>query len=271
MTLAVTHAPARARPLVKHATTGQTLLLTATITPPADAVKLARTDPAARLGDYLQALQFYLRLPDDSIDRIVFVENSGSDVSKLRALAYRYPNKQVEFVTFYGLDYPAAYGRAFGEARLIDYAFEHSDILYQVEDDEPIWKGTGRLRLTNLAHMLRRAPRDYQLYCDLRNVNAQWMDQRFYSFTPFGYRALLKNTAEQLREDLHNTLAAETLMYRHVIKHVGPGRVVPRFRSQPFIAGISGFGNTDYGRGFKNHVKDYLKVCSRRLRPSYWI
>jgi hypothetical protein len=250
---------------------GRTLLLTATITPPPDAVKLARTDPTARLNDYLQALEFYLKLPDDSIDRIVFVENSTSDLSRLRALAYRYPNKQVEFISFYGLDYPAAYGRAFGEARLIDYAFDHSDILYRVGDDEPIWKGTGRLRLTNIAGMLRRAPSDYQLYCDLRNVKAQWMDQRFYSFTPFGYRAILKDIGARLREDLHNTLAAETLMYRLVITHVGPGRVVPRFRTQPFIAGISGFGNTDYGRGFKNGMKDYAKVLSRRFRPGYWI
>jgi hypothetical protein len=250
---------------------GQTLLLTATITPPTDAVKLARRDPSARLNDYLQALEFYLGVADRAISRIVFVENSSSDLSTLRALAERFPAKQVEFISFYGLDYPADYGRAFGEATLLDYALAHSQIIQSLPDDAKIWKGTGRLRLTNIDRMVRRAPATYELYCDLRNVNAEWMDQRFYSFTRAGYRAILLNIAEQVREDLHNTLAAESLMYRIVVKHVGPGKVVPRFRTQPFIAGVSGFANTDYSRGVKNWVKDYTKVLTRRLRPGYWI
>jgi hypothetical protein len=271
MTLATAPTPVRAHPSITRRHAGQTLLLTATITPPPDAVKLARTDPAARLNDYLQALAFYLNLPDNAIDRIIFVENSNSDISKLRALAAQFPNKEVEFISFNGLDYPTKYGRAFGEARLMDYAFANSEIIAELDDEARIWKGTGRLRLTNFPAMIRRAPDDYELYCDLRNVNAQWMDQRFYSFTPSGYRTILQNIADDLREDRHNTLAAETLMYRIVVQHVAPGRAVPRFRTQPFISGISGFGNYDYGRGVKNCLKDYTKVISRKLRPNYWI
>ena len=59
--------------------------MTATITPH-NARNLARTDPAARLKDYDDALGFYLGLIDRPLHGIVFVENSDSDVTTLRQL-----------------------------------------------------------------------------------------------------------------------------------------------------------------------------------------
>src|SRR4051812_36686201 len=110
-------------------TMGPTLLLTATITPPPGATYLARTDPGARLRDYLWAFDFYVNLPNKVIGRIVFVENSGGDLSELRRLAEQHPEKEIEFISFFGLDYPPEYGRGYGEFKLIDHAFDHSELL----------------------------------------------------------------------------------------------------------------------------------------------
>src|SRR3954471_4308953 len=74
----------------------QVLILTATITPPPGVPILARTDPQLRLQDYIDALKFYLAVPNHVLDRIIFAENSGSDLSKLRALAEE-SDKRVEF------------------------------------------------------------------------------------------------------------------------------------------------------------------------------
>ena len=251
---------------------GQTLLLTATISPPPNAVKLARTDPRARLRDYLQALEFYLKLPEQVVGRIVFVENSASDLTELRQLAARFPNRQIDFISFYGLDYAPEYGRAYGESRLLDHAMAQSGgILSRLAPHDPIWKVTGRLRLVNIAQMIRGAPPVYDMYCDMRNRPAHWMEMRVYSFTRHAYRQILMGIAEQLREDLHNTLAAETLIYDHIMKHAGRMRIVPRFRTQPIIAGISGFANHDYAQGLANNLKSATRMVLRKIAPTLWV
>ncbi|HEX4795502.1 MAG TPA: hypothetical protein VH370_17050 [Humisphaera sp.] len=251
---------------------GKTLLLTATISPPANAVKLARTDPRARLRDYLQALEFYLALPEQVVGRIVFVENSASDLSDLRQLAARFPNREIDFISFSGLDYSPKFGRAYGESRLLDYAMAQAGgILSRLPPHEPIWKVTGRLRLTNIGQMMRGAPPIYDMYCDMRNRPAHWMEMRVYAFTRHAYRHILMGIAERLREDLHNTLAAETLIYDHIMEYADKMRIVPRFRTQPIIAGISGFANHDYSHGLANNLKTATRMVLRKVAPRLWV
>ena len=108
------------------------LMMTATINPQPGAAGLDRTDPALRMKDYCEALDFYLSKKSRLIDRIVFVENSHSDLSPLQRLAENNRgSKQVEFVSFYGLDYPPEYIRGYGEFKLLDYAFHNSRLLTQ--------------------------------------------------------------------------------------------------------------------------------------------
>ena len=244
--------------------------MTATITPPADVTKLKRTNPSARLADYLEALRFYLSTPDEIIKQIVFVENSASDLTALQDLAANYPSKPVEFISFYGLNFPSNYGRAYGEFKLMDRAFEQEDgFLRALGDHERIWKATGRLRLRNIAAMVAKAPAKYDFYCDLRDRRGKWMDLRFYSFTPRWYRDILKGVAEQVREDIATKLPAERLIYPLIIRHLPSGMLIPRFRTQPVISGISGYANKDYGKGAEL-VKTCARLILRRVLPNYW-
>jgi hypothetical protein len=56
------------------------LVMTSTITPPPNVINLTRKDPKIRLNDYCEALRFYLGVPSKFIDRIVFIENSDTDL-----------------------------------------------------------------------------------------------------------------------------------------------------------------------------------------------
>ncbi len=255
-----------------------TLLLTATITPPSDVKDLVRVDPVARMGDYIETLTFYLELPDDVLRRIVFVENSNSDMGKLRELAGRYPSKRVEFLGFFGLDYPGKYGRGYGEFKLLNYAFDHSEMIAGLGPEDHVWKGTGRLKLKNIAEMIQTAPKEYDLYCDLRNRPSRWMDMRYYSVTKGGYRRIFHDNLENTREDLIHPFApdqehwvvTEQLMRELVERKFGQARIVPRFRTQPIIEGISGRRDTNYANGFKNQIKNGLRTMTRKLVPSLW-
>jgi hypothetical protein len=248
----------------------QTLLLTATITPPPDAINLVRNDPKVRLGDYLGALEFYLKQPNDIIRSILFVDNSNSDLSELRRLADRYPGKKVEFIGFFGLDYPAPYGRGFGESRLMDYAFDHSETIAGLRPEDRIWKSTGRFKVTNIGTMIRKAPKVYDVYCDMRNRPAYWVDMRIFSCTKEGFRKVFYGIGERLREDV-DKYAAEHYLREILEEKSTEARIIPRFRTHPFVEGFAGAFNTNFAHGTYNKSKNYIRVLSRIFAPNLWI
>lgn len=247
-----------------------TLLMTATITPPSIVTNLSRTDPRQRLQDYKAALQFYLDLPKEVLPRILFVENSNSDVSELRNMAARYTEKETEFVTFYGLDYPPGFGRGYGEAKLLDYGMDHSEIVAKLRMDDVIWKATGRLKLLNFAELSASAPDSLDLYCDLKDYPMPWMDMRFFAFSKTGYETLFRNMAESVREDLPVAGVAENHLRAIVGKRLNMKTIVPRFLVTPRVDGIQG-NNKSYSGGMKNVAKQNLREWCRRLIPGLWI
>lgn len=71
-----------------------TVLLTATITPPVNAVQLSRADPSVRLQDYTTSLIFYMEeLRKGVISSLIFAENSNSDIQSLQSLVASHPMK----------------------------------------------------------------------------------------------------------------------------------------------------------------------------------
>ena len=94
-----------------HKAKGAGLIMSATLTPPTVAV--ARSNPADRLNDYLDALRYYLSWPAKVIDRILFVDNSNSDLMPLVEAVTRLPHdKDVELISFSGNDHPYQFGKA---------------------------------------------------------------------------------------------------------------------------------------------------------------
>ena len=167
------------------------LLMTATITPPKGCPDLARVDPVLRMEDYYESLKYYLDVPIQLIDRIIFAENSDTDLTPLHeCLKFNSQKKIIEFISFpNGNGFPPEYGKGYGEMLLIDYALDNSQI---INEDDYIWKATGRLILSNLSSLIQKTPQNYDLYCDLHKDYAylkltHFFDPRFYSFTLKGY------------------------------------------------------------------------------------
>src|SRR3954463_8148239 len=166
------------------------LVMTATINPYPNVIASDRNDPAVRMRDYCEALEFYLR-DCTLIDRIVFIENSDSDVGPLeRIAACHRRDKQVEFLSFYGQDYPAEFTKGYGELWSLDHAFRNSCLMSQLGDDGKCWKVTGRYKATNLDELIRTAPLSYDLYADFRFWK-KLVDVRLFSFSRGGYERLL--------------------------------------------------------------------------------
>ena len=248
------------------------MLLTATITPPAGVPDLARADPAQRLADYESALAFYLSLPGTAVDRVVLAENSGSDLAALEQVAARHgAGKQVELISFDGLDYPVQHGRGVGETRLIDTAVSRSRLLGALGEREPFWKVTGRLQVRNLAALVRSTPQGCDLYADFRRLPRQWVDTRVFACTASGFRRLFSSRIDLMRQDevvAAGFSAPEERLFGELLGDRG-ARIVPRLRVEPRIFGTSGLG-VDYGRP-KRRAWSTVRGVSRKVVPGLWI
>lgn len=168
------------------------LLLTSTIKPNPDQPELNLTDPNDRLEDYKRALDFYSYLLGRGVvDNIVFVDNSGFD---LKILSEQFKSNDIEWISFYGLDYPGHYHRGYGEFKLIDYAFKNSDTLQNIKDNDAVWKITGRYVVRNLKNFIRMAPGHFDIYCNTRNV---WTELSVISWNRSGYEKWIKGIWEK--------------------------------------------------------------------------
>lgn len=245
------------------------LIMTATITPPLDAPGMNRKDPAVRLDDYLNALRHYLELIGPVIDAIVFVENSSSDISRLKLLAEdRGMGDRVEFLVFDGMDRPASYGRCYGEARILDFAMTHSRVIAASALNAVIYKITGRYKVMNFSRMKRSRPRVFDLYCDMRSARGYWADMRFMAWTRTGYDRCLRGISDEIREDTHNGRPGEESLFFALQRRIGNANVVSSYRREPLIDGVRGFDNVNWSHGRQRLVywfRDVQRLLLRRV------
>jgi hypothetical protein len=250
--------------------TRNVLLLTATITPPGGVPLLRRTDPVQRRADYEQALQFYLSLVGGPVDTVVFAENSNADISSLRTLVRRAGlADRVEFLVFDGLDHPPAYGRGYGEFKLIDHVHGNAKALQECGKDTLVWKVTGRYVVRNIERIISRRPRAFDVYCNFRDWPGRWADMYLLAWSPRGYRKLLAGISEHLREDVNRS--SPEVRFRDVVEAAPAGvKVVPRFRATPRIDGVRGADNRGYSQG-RNIAKFYLRSACQIVAPWLWV
>jgi len=97
------------------------LVMTATISPVANA-EIKRSSPQVRLEDYKRALRFWLDYPHPAAERILFLENSGSDLSELRAIAESEnpQQREVEFLSVPSHGIPAGTNYGYAEMQALD-------------------------------------------------------------------------------------------------------------------------------------------------------
>jgi len=245
------------------------LLLTATVTPPSGVPSLQRTNPTQRLRDYEEALSFYLPLVGTTFDAIVFAENSASDITSLRQLARGHGVEgAVEFLSFNGLDHPAAYGRGYGEFKLVDHAMNHSPAL---RDDAFIWKCTGRYKITNIVDLVRSRPPEADIYCHFRDFPHALCELFLLSFTHHGFRSVIEGSYRRLRNDVvPGVHSNEEVAFRRLADSVSSDvKMVRRFNRTPIVEGTRGWDNSPYSG--KWHPKIALRRVVGALAPWVWI
>jgi len=247
------------------------LMMTATLVPPTQAV--ARSDPESRLRDYVDALRFYLALSDDVVDRILFVDNSGSDLSPVASFVDGCKSsKSVELISFNGNDHPYQLGKAYGEFKLMDYALEHTSLF---SPDDIVWKTTGRLKLLNLPELVNRTMGlEFDILCDMHNLplvgSGKWTNFRHVDLRTFAFRA---SAYDRLLRGLWKTNETQfdaQFLYHILRAHYGRVKIVCRFPVQPRLQGVSGRHLRDY-QSPSQRLKDSMRGLARRVAPWLWL
>jgi hypothetical protein len=247
------------------------VLMTGTLVPPVRAV--ARADPQTRMQDYCDALSFYLALPADQFDRIVFADNSDADFGALAELVQRENvDKCVELLSFQANDHSPSLGKAFGEFRILDIAIASA---HAIKPGDHIWKVTGRLRCQNIAALDARCSDNDDIVCDLynlpfvrskgRDAGRGTMELRLFRCTPVAYDKWVRHAKRtgagafdehrlfQLLQDVARTI-----------------KVRKRFPLQPAMAGVSGRTQRDY-QSPSQRTKDLVRSIARRVTPWLWL
>lgn len=254
------------------------IVMTATIQPMVIGKSAAlRADPAIRRADYEQALKFYLSRPRGLIDRILFLENSASDLGSLKHIADTENPRGIPVEFFQAVsDCPPEYGKGHAELLLLDRAY-HA----HVADTDPntrFWKVTGRLTIPQIEDLIDSAPSNAAIYIDMRLVPSflralgtdKWADTRLVAFTPEGYQKYFLDLREQVGTPGNQHVLELVLFPRLLTAYQEGDPIEPRFRVQPVFQGIGATSLKNYD-ALPERVKSNIRAISRRIAPRLWL
>lgn len=244
------------------------MLLTATIHVAAGLTDSPISDPSRREREYLDCLRFYLA--QERVRRVVFVENSGADVTVFR----RVPtprNVHLEVVSLDQNVFPSEFGKGYGEARLIDTVLSRSELLSQAQ---AFVKVTGRLTLRNVSPLLASLDvtasghfdvRDHEIYSWLGLPGSgHHADTRFFAVR----RELFDAHFRSLHTAHTNGVFSLEANYLGAIRRAQRAgwKVRDRFTIEPVYGGTAGHGK-DYD-ALPERAKRAVRSLARRCLPN---
>jgi hypothetical protein len=243
--------------------------MTATIVPAANA-GVRRADPSVRLDDYKRALRYWLAYPHPSAQRILFLENSGADLSELRAIAaHENPQgREVEFLSLPVHAIPEGRNYGYTEMQSLDEGLALSRLR---QTTTHMIKTTGRLVFPALGKALDMLPGPPELLVDCRKLGfpRRGFDvavQLFACSHPF-YDRVLRNARNEMNSTDIRLL--EHLVFRKVIAFKGQPGCYLRFPCNIDPVGYSGFKARRYDSlptAFSRRLRAILRV----IAPGYW-
>ena len=213
-------------------------------------MKDAAFSPQEREAMYGETLSRYLRtICEEMGAKIVFAENSGWDLTHLRARVPPMLVSQVEFLSLDPADFDIARGKGFNEARLLAEAASRSSF---VREAGGFFKVTGRYPIYNLARFVQAASKaifedDRAWYCDIKDHPLYDMLRLGWHGHYFDARLFGVSSDYYLKEIYPRTVTCNDYEGRSLelalfdaVKAAKAGEVVDRFRFEPHIGGVAG-------------------------------
>jgi hypothetical protein len=192
-------------------------------------------NPNKRLSQYIEAIHYYL---NKFSNKIVFVENSGFDISKYFSDIEK---QQLEIITFLGNSYSPEKGKGYGEMEIFKYAFSNSQFIKQ---STHIVKITGRYKILNLEKFLIffSLYENLDLNIDLSR-NLTFSDSRFFIVEKSFFLQLFQY--HELLDD-SNGFFMEHAVCKATLTSILKGAKYKPFRFYPIYSGKYATKNASY-------------------------
>lgn len=215
-----------------------TILLTASIDPKS-IMFVQRNDPRMRENDYINALKKWVKT---NISSLVFCENSGYNLDRIRYLLNEYKDIKTEIIQFDGNNFPSEFGKGYGELSIIRYALQNSNI---IDESNYVVKVTGRYFIKNINYFVNVLSMNNDLYvmADLKKY-LTWADSRVFAFRPSFVFNYLSKFQDMLNDSKGFYL--EHALARAILRAISDGHKWVPLPYKPIISGYSGTSNTLY-------------------------
>lgn len=198
-------------------------------------------NPEKRKSQYIDSIKYYLNHTENLI---VFVENSGTDISA------EFPNpedkKRLEIITFFGNNFDKNKGKGYGEMMILKHAFQHSIL---IQESVSICKITGRYKLLNIKSILKSYQKHTcNIMVDLPR-QLKYADSRLFIADRIFFQKFLFQTAELINDSAGYYF--EHALNRAVLLSIAEEKFnyLP-FKYHPRLKGESGTDSLNYDYSF---------------------
>jgi hypothetical protein len=245
------------------------LVMTATIIPAANS-GVRRADPQLRLEDYKRALRYWLNYPHPAAERILFLENSGADLSQLRDLAAQENprGREVEFLSLPVHPIPEGKNYGYNEMAMLDEGLAQCRLR---QTTTHMIKTTGRLTFPALGRALDLLGRAPELMVDCRKLGfpRKGCDAsvQLFACSHGFYDRVLRDSREEMNST--DVRLLEHLIFRKVIAFKGQPGIHLRFPCNIDPVGYSGFKARSYNSP-RSAFSRAIRAALRVVAPNYW-
>jgi hypothetical protein len=200
-------------------------------------VFMKRDNPRERFEDYRQALRRWVARND--FDKLIFVENSGYDISELREIVDQSPlsKDSVEFLSFDGQDFPRELGKGYGETLNFQHALDNSEIL---SEDDRLIRSNGRYYVENMHVFFEALQPPTEVLVDLRQY-LSYADATLLGGTVDFFRRYICPYGREVNDSMGHYMEHATA--RAVHRALADGLVWRPFPEPPSVVGYSGTEN----------------------------
>ena len=247
------------------------LVLTACIDPSTGPARISLTDSLTRLEQYRKSLEYWLLSKDSRLAKILFLENSGYPLDKLRELVDKGNplKKQVEFIQLSNNNYPAHLDYGYPELGMLDEAANTSKLM---ADSKYFIKATGRLLFPKLSKLLNRLPADYlfAVDCHLPVYLISWspgVNSNLMIFSVEFYKTEMLDVKSKMNDVFRNM---ETLLYYKLMDYYKTPGAVLRW---PISVDPVGY-DAQWGKSYSSPRRKVIgaaRSVGRALLPGIWI
>lgn len=211
-------------------------------------------DSNERAEQYIDTIKYYL---NKTRLKIVFSENSGTDISQL--FREEVDTGRIEFITHNGNDYNQELGKGRGEMNCIEYAINNSSI---ITENSFVFKITGRYRILNLNKFIEQFNYDPQIeiLVDLTK-ELQFSSSAIFGFTQNFFKKYLIHQKAKLNDSKNYFF--EHGLANAIINAIGDGTKFHLFKYYPRISAVSGTTGSKYPSSLFYYIPRYLKYRIR--------